>query len=92
MCRNHSHLTLKWAEQALTAHGERISICVEQPLTLDYPDGRKIMLDAGAVLSIPSLQFMDLLRSVRLPTGVPLDCTSRPMAVAYACMDIVQET
>lgn len=89
MCRNHSHLTVKWSEEIYTSTGPRMDICVEQPLTLDYLDGRKVMLGAGAVLSILSSQVVDLLRSVVLPTGEHLDSMS-PLAWSISAATVME--
>jgi len=76
MCRNHSHLTVEWVEEIVFGWGAETHIGLAQPLTLDYPDGRKLTFQRGLVFSVPSLALVGSLLSAQLPTGGRLDSSS----------------
>ena len=91
LCRNHSHLAIRWVEQGTGQAEQVVSICSAQPLTLDYPDGRKVTLRDGVVLSLPYSLLVDSLLSVRLPNRVPLDSMSPVEMIGYASTDMEKQ-
>lgn len=92
MCRNHSHIAVQWAEQEQTPMGERVSICVDQPLTLEYKDGRKLTLRRGVIFSVTSSMLVGLLVSAQLATGGQPDFMSLFVGSAYVPMDTDEPT